>query len=279
LFFVGIEGTETGMPKAQKIEAVEELRERLQNSTAALLTSFTGLKVAEMTELRRALAGSQAEFRVVKNTLARIAATQSGFDELIPLLEGSTAIAFVTGDPVVAAKGLDEVSKKYPALVLKGGLLTGKVLSAERAAALASVAPRDVLLAQLAGAFQAPLAKLAALLQAPLRSLGYALGAYREKVTAGAPAAEPAVEAPAVEPAVEAPAVEPAVEAPAVEPAVEAPAAEPAVEAPAGEPAVEAPAAEPAVEAPGAEAPAPEAPSAEEPADAPAAEPAANSEA
>jgi len=188
------------MPKAQKVAAVEDLKVELRESQAALLTSFRGLKVAEMTELRRSLAASQTEFKVVKNTLAKIAAKDIGLEDLLPLLEGSTAIAFVKGDPVTAAKGLDEISRKYPSLVLKGGVLTGRVLSAERAAALANVAPREVLLAQIAGAFQAPLAKLAALLQAPVRSLGYALGAYRDKVTAGAPAtaeaaAEPAPEA------------------------------------------------------------------------------------
>src|SRR5205807_8043956 len=189
------------MPKAQKVAAVEDLKVELRESEAALLTSFRGLKVAEMTELRRSLAASQTEFKVVKNTLAKIAAKDIGLDDLLPLLEGSTAIAFVRGDPVAAAKGLDEVAKKYPALVLKGGLLTGKVLSAERAAARANVAPREVLLAQLAGALQAPLAKLASLLQAPVRSLGYALGAYRDKLTAEAPPPE----APAAEPVAAAP--------------------------------------------------------------------------
>src|SRR5260370_25905683 len=188
------------MPRAQKVSAVEHVKVELRESQAALLTSFRGLKVAEMTELRRSLAASQTEFKVVKNTLAKIAAKDIGLDDLLPLLEGSTAIAFVKGDPVTAAKGLDEISRKYPALVLKGGGLTRRVLSAERAAALANVAPRQVLLAQIAGAFQAPLAKLAALLQAPVPSLGYALAAHRDKVTAGAPAtaeapAEPASEA------------------------------------------------------------------------------------
>ncbi|HEY4939634.1 MAG TPA: 50S ribosomal protein L10 [Actinomycetota bacterium] len=189
------------MPKAQKIEAVERLKGEFRESQAALLTSFRGLKVAEMTELRRSLAASQTDFKVVKNTLAKIAAKDIGLEDLLPLLEGSTAIAFVKGDPVTAAKGLDEISRKYPALVLKGGLLTGRVLSAERAAALAHVAPREVLLAQIAGAFQAPLSKLAALLQAPVRSLGYALGAYREKLTAGGPAPEAAAEVAPAEPA------------------------------------------------------------------------------
>jgi large subunit ribosomal protein L10 len=201
------------MPKAQKIEAVERLKGEFRESQAALLTSFRGLKVAEMTELRRSLAASQTDFKVVKNTLAKIAAKDIGLEDLLPLLEGSTAIAFVKGDPVTAAKGLDEISRKYPALVLKGGLLTGRVLSAERAAALAHVAPREVLLAQIAGAFQAPLSKLAALLQAPVRSLGYALGAYREKVTAGAPAPEAAAETAPAEPAPEPTAPAPAPEA------------------------------------------------------------------
>src|ERR1700716_2309506 len=189
------------MPKAQKVQAVEHLKVEFRESQAALLTSFRGLKVAEMTELRQSVAASQTEFKVVKNTLAKIAAKDIGLEDLLPLLEGSTAIAFVKGDPVTAAKGLDEISRKYPSLVLKGGLLTGRVLSADRAAALAHVAPREVLLAQIAGAFQAPLAKLAALLQAPVRSLGYALGAYRDKVTAGGPPPEPAAEAAAPAPA------------------------------------------------------------------------------
>src|SRR5207302_3504860 len=104
------------MPKAQKVSAVENLKVELRESEAALLTSFRGLKVAEMTELRRSLAASQTEFKVVKNTLAKIAARDIGLEDLLPLLEGSTAIAFVKGDPVTAAKGLDEISRKYPAL-------------------------------------------------------------------------------------------------------------------------------------------------------------------
>jgi len=181
------------MPKPQKVTAVEDLTQRLRESPAALLTSFTGLKVAEMTELRRALAGAGTEFKVVKNTLARIAARQAGLDDLVPLLEGSTAIAFVTDDPIAAAKGLDEVAKKYPALVLKGGLLEGKVLGAERAAGLAATKPREVLLAGLAGAIKSPVAAVLGLALAPVRSLAYALAAYQDKLAAGAPAApEPA---------------------------------------------------------------------------------------
>lgn len=190
------------MPKPQKVEAVTELRHKLKDSNAALLTSFRGLKVAEMTELRRSLAASETEFMVVKNTLARIAATQAGLEDLIPLLEGSTAIAFVRGDPVAAAKGLEEVAKKYPALSLKGGLMEGRVLGAERAKSLATIASREVLLSMLAGAFKAPLTNVVNMVAAPLRSLGYAFAAYRDSIAAPPP--DP-TEAPADAPAPEAP--------------------------------------------------------------------------
>ena len=217
------------MPKPQKIEAVTKLKERFEQSDAAILTEFRGLKVGEMKELRRLLADTGTEFKVVKNTLGRIAAKEAKLDELLPLLEGSTAIAFIKGDPIVAAKGIDEIAKKYPSLVIKGGFLDGKVFGAERAQSLAKVKPREVLLSQLAGMLQSPIQKLAGLLQAPIRDLGYLLAAYKDKlekdnpVAASAPAAEVAeTETPAVE-ATEAPAVE-ATEAPTevAEPSTEA---------------------------------------------------------
>lgn len=180
------------MPKPHKVEAVEELVGDFTGSQAALLASFRGLKVAELTELRRALAPTETQFKVVKNTLARIAAREAGLEDLVPLLEGSTAIAFVKGDPVAAAKGLDEVAKKYPALVIKGGLMERKVLSPERTLALASIKPREVLLAGLAGAIQSPVATVAGLVNAPVRSLAYALAAYQQKLGGGeTPPAEP----------------------------------------------------------------------------------------
>jgi large subunit ribosomal protein L10 len=117
---------------------------------------------------------------VVKNTLGKIAATEAGMEGLIPLLTGSTAIAFVKGDAVVAAKGLDEAAKKYPALVVKGGVLGGKVLSADQARALAKVESREVLLAQLAGLLNSPIQQMAGLLYAPLGNLGNALYAFRK---------------------------------------------------------------------------------------------------
>ena len=169
------------MPKPQKVEAVQALKERLESSDAALLAEFSGLKVGEMMQVRRKLAENGTNFGVVKNTLGRIAATQAGMEELIPLLRGSTAIAFVKGDAVVAAKNLDEVAKKYPALVVKGGILGGKVLDAGQAKALASVASREVLLAQLAGLLISPIQKMGSLLYAPLGNLGNAFYALQQQ--------------------------------------------------------------------------------------------------
>jgi large subunit ribosomal protein L10 len=169
------------MPKPQKVTAVKELRSKLESSDAALLAEFTGLKVGEMMHVRRRLAENGTEFGVVKNTLGRIAATEANMEDLIPLLVGSTAIAFVRGDAVLAAKGLDEVAKKYPALVVKGGILGGKVLDAEQAKALASVAPREELLAQLAGLLISPIQKMGSLLYAPLGNLGNALYALQQQ--------------------------------------------------------------------------------------------------
>jgi large subunit ribosomal protein L10 len=170
------------MPRPEKAEKVKELKDRLETSDAAILAEFRGLKVTEMKELRRKLAEGGAEFRVVKNTLTRLAVREADLEALLPLVEGSTAITFVKGDPVVAAKGLDEMARKYPALVVKGGLVEGRVVNAERAQALARVKPREELLAELAGLFQAPIQRLAYLFSAPVRNLGYALGAYRAKL-------------------------------------------------------------------------------------------------
>lgn len=179
------------MPKPQKIEAVADLKRRLEESEAALLAEFRGLKVEEIKELRRALAAIRTEFRVVKNALARIAVREAQMEGLLPLFEGSTAIAFIKGDPVEAAKRLDEISKKYPALTIKGGIVEGRVLDASGAGALAKIKPRDVLLAELARMLQSPLQKLAILLAAPLRDLAYALASYQRELEAEAEAQPP----------------------------------------------------------------------------------------
>src|SRR5262245_56133099 len=134
------------MPKTEKIERVGELRERIEGSQALLLTEYRGLTVSDITELRRSLAEGGTSFAVVKNTLMRRAVTDAGVVDLEPLLQGPSAVAFVSGDPVSAAKTVVDAAKRFPALVLKGGYLDGKVLSADEAKALAELESREVML-------------------------------------------------------------------------------------------------------------------------------------
>jgi large subunit ribosomal protein L10 len=159
-------------PRPEKVAVVDEVRDRLSNSEAALLTEYRGIGVADMSALRRSLREAGGEYKIYKNTLVRFAARDLGLD-LDELLTGTTAIAFVptdgTGDAVQVAKALREFAKGNQNLVVKGGVLGDKLLNADDAKALADVAPREVLLAQLAGALQAPMAQMAGLLQAPLR--------------------------------------------------------------------------------------------------------------
>jgi len=219
-----------GEPRPEKVAVVSEVRDRISSSNGALLTEYRGLKVAELAALRQSVGNAGGEYRIFKNTLVRLAAADLGLAELDALLVGPTAIAFIDGDAVAVAKSLRDFARTNPNLTIKGGLLGTTVLSAADAGALADVAPREVILAQLAGALAAPLQKMAGLLQAMPRNFAYGLSALVEKRQSEAPAAEaPAAEAPAAEaPAAEAPAAEaPAAEAPAAEaPAAEAPAAE-----------------------------------------------------
>ncbi|MEJ8636773.1 50S ribosomal protein L10 [Streptomyces sp. NPDC006475] len=152
------------MATSDKVAAVAEITEKLRGSHAAVVTSYTGLTVAQLKELRRSL-GENAQYRVVKNTLTQIAAKEAGI-ELDEHLKGSTAVAFVTGDPVVAAKGLRDFAKDNPALVIKGGVLDGKALSADEIKKLADLESREVLLAKLAGAMKGKQSQAATLFQA-----------------------------------------------------------------------------------------------------------------
>lgn len=227
-------------PRPEKVAVVAEVRERLDTSAGALLTEYRGLSVSEMARLRRSLRDAGGEYKVYKNTLVRFAVRDLGLTELEELLTGPTAIAFVDGDPAAVAKALRDFSRVNPNLVVKGGLLGGNVLTAQRAGALAELPSREALLAQLAGGLAAPMRQLAGLLQALPRNLAYGLKALIDQGGApGAPASAPVAEEPAAAetPADEAPMDEaPAAEAPADEtPAAETPAAEtPAAEAPAG---------------------------------------------
>jgi large subunit ribosomal protein L10 len=172
------------MARPDKVAAVEEMRDKFRNSNAAVVTAYTGLTVAQLKELRRSL-GENAQYRVVKNTLTKIAANEAGITTLDDLFAGSSAVAFVTGDPVEAAKGLRDFAKDNPALVIKGGVLDGKALSADEIKRLADLESREVLLAKLAGGMKASMAKAAATFQAPLTKFVRTADALRGKVEQG----------------------------------------------------------------------------------------------
>jgi len=197
-----------GEPRAEKVAVVDEVRERLSSSSATLLTEYRGLKVGELAELRRSLRTAGGDFKIYKNTLVRFAVRDLGIEIDEQVLTGPTAVAFVDGDAAAVAKALRDYSRTNPNLVLKGGVMGTKALSADDAKALADLPSREVLLAQLAGALQAPMAKLAGLLQALPRNMAYGLKALiDQKVANGEEAPAPAAEeAPAEEPAAEAPA-------------------------------------------------------------------------
>lgn len=198
------------MARPEKVAAVKEISERFSNSDAALLTEYRGLSVGEIAEVRRALRAADAdtEYKVSKNTLARIAVKELGLDDLIDLLVGPTAIAYVKGDAAAAAKAIDDVAKKYPVLQVKGGLLAGKFISAEQARDLAKLEPRDTQLAKIAMMMNQPAQLTVNALAALLRDLGSMLAqVVTQKESGELPASEP------TEPAAEAaPAEEPAAE-------------------------------------------------------------------
>ena len=165
--------------RTDKASAVAELTEQFQNSTATVLTEYRGLTVKQLTELRRSMGGAQ--YTVTKNTLAKRAAANAGLDGLDTLFTGPTALAFVSGDVVEAAKGLRDFAKANPQLVIKGGIFEGKPLSAAEVTKLADLESREVLLAKLAGGMKANLAKAAALFQAPLSKAVRTVDALRAK--------------------------------------------------------------------------------------------------
>ena len=181
-------------PRPAKVAVVDEVRERFSSSDAALLTEYRGLNVAQMATLRRSLREAGGSYKIYKNTLVRFAARDLGL-EIDDLLTGPTAIAFVEGDPVTVAKALRDFARTNEQLVVKGGILGDALLSAEEAKALADVAPREELLARLAGAMAAPMQQFAGLLQALPRNFAYGLQALIDQGGApGAPA--PAADGP-----------------------------------------------------------------------------------
>ncbi len=186
------------MPTPEKEAAVAELRRELENAPATVLTGYIGLSVAQLQALRRSL-GDNAKFRVTKNTLTKIAVREAGLaEELEDLVEGPSAVTFVRGDPVQAAKGLRDFARSNPALVIRGGVVDGNRLSAEEIGRLADLESREVLLSRAAGAMKAPLAKAAALFDAPMTKAVRTADALREKrEREGGPAAAEAASQPA----------------------------------------------------------------------------------
>ncbi|GAA4687840.1 50S ribosomal protein L10 [Phytohabitans rumicis] len=166
--------------RADKATAVAELTEHFRNAEATVLTEYRGLTVAQLTQLRRSL-GQTATYSVAKNTLAKRAATEAGISGLDELFSGPTALTFVSGDVVEAAKGLREFAKANPALVIKGGVFEGKAISATEVSKLADLESREVLLAKLAGAMKANLSKAAAVFQAPLTKTARLAAALQDK--------------------------------------------------------------------------------------------------
>src|SRR3954447_20079882 len=184
------------MPTQAKAAVIEEITDRFQNSSAAVLTEYRGLTVAQLTQLRRSL-GEGSSYAVVKNTLTKRAAAEVGFSELTPLLNGPTAIAFIEGDPVNAAKVIRDFARAHPLLVVKGGVVEGRTVDAGEVTRLTDIDSREVLLAKLAGAMKGNLTKAAGLFQAPLSQVARLAAALQEKKPAEAPAADAADEAPA----------------------------------------------------------------------------------
>jgi large subunit ribosomal protein L10 len=228
------------MARPDKAAAVAEVVDSFNEAAGAVLTDYRGLTVKELQELRRSL-GENANYAVVKNTLAKIAAREVGIEGFEDLLNGPTAIAFISGDVVEAAKGLRDFAKANPALIIKGGVLDGDFLDANEVARLADLESREVLMGKLAGAMLASLTQAVQLLNAPISQAARLAGALEAKAAesgqdpaellaggAGAPAAEPAAAAEAEAAVEDTPAADEA--APADE-ETEAPAADASAEA------------------------------------------------
>jgi large subunit ribosomal protein L10 len=164
-------------PRQEKVAVVDEVTAKLNEASAVIVTEYRGMSVGQLAALRRQLRPAGGEYKVYKNTLARFAAENAGMPGLSELLVGPSGITFVTGDAAAVAKTLRDASKANPLLVLKGGVIGGKVISAKDVESLADLPSREVLLAQFAGALQAPMVKMAGLLQAMPRNFAYGLKA------------------------------------------------------------------------------------------------------
>jgi large subunit ribosomal protein L10 len=175
------------MAKADKATAVADIAEQFREATAALVTEYRGLTVANLAELRRSL-GNSATYSVAKNTLVKRAASEAGVEGLDELFVGPTAIAFVTGEAVDAAKALKKFAKDHKALVIKGGYMDGHPLTVSEVERIADLESREVLLATLAGAMKGNLTKAAGLFNAPASNLARLMAALQDKKASQEPA-------------------------------------------------------------------------------------------
>jgi large subunit ribosomal protein L10 len=169
------------MPTEAKRAMVAELADELSGSNATIVADYRGLTVADISAVRRALRSEGIRYRVVKNRLAKIAAQQAGQEELSTLLEGPSALAMGGADEVSLARTFLDAVRPFRTVTVRGALISGRRYDAESVTRLASLPPRDMLLAQLAGGMSAPLASMASLLAAPMRNLGFALTQLAEQ--------------------------------------------------------------------------------------------------
>jgi len=196
------------MARPEKVAVVEEIAEKFRGASASVVTEYRGLSMAKLTTLRRAL-GADVSYRVAKNTLVKRAAADAGVQGLDALLVGPTAIAFVTGEPVDAAKILRDFAKDNKALIIKGGFMDGRPLTVDEVNRIADLESREVLLAKLAGAMKGNLAKAAGLFAAPASQVAQLVQALADKRQAESGPAEPAADAATEAPADSAPADSP----------------------------------------------------------------------
>jgi large subunit ribosomal protein L10 len=171
-------------PRQEKVAVVEEVTAKLNAADAVIITEYRGMSVGQLAALRRQLRPAGGEYKVYKNTLARLGAQNAGVSDLASLLAGPSGMTFIKGDAAAVAKSLRDVSRANPLLVIKGGVMGGRVISAKDVDSLAELPSRDVLLARFAGALQAPLVKTAGLLQAVPRNFAYGLKALIEQKSA-----------------------------------------------------------------------------------------------
>ncbi len=176
------------MPKQEKIDAVAEIKERIEQSEVAILTKYVGINVENVTELRKRLREQNVSLKVYKNTLAKIALDELGLSAVAPMMEGPTAWAF-SDDPVAPAKALKAFAKEAPVVAMSGGILQGKVVTAQELTALADLPPREALLAQVVGTIAAPLRNCVGVLNALPRNLVNVLDQVRKQKEEAAEAA------------------------------------------------------------------------------------------